>query len=251
MPLTLFIYTFIFNNFEEIYQRKNLPYFAFFLFTLIFAMKISNGKTQILQSFKDEEDLQKCLKKYVTYLCIPMLISPLAWIDLGTILNRFRRNSGRFTPPDATGNWVRINRGDQSFKPHQYLASGQTKEEAIGSLRYEIWSNTVTKEVRLLQWDKSSKYRDCPECHYYTFEVNKTKTIRKATYSSSGKGEKYDSCRNCTYFRHIKFFTIPMKTRSSSSSSSGGRSSSGGGGSFGGGSSGGGGAGGRFAAPFH
>ncbi|WP_079645878.1 hypothetical protein [Sphingobacterium nematocida] len=125
---------------------------------------------------------------------------------------------------------------------------GQKKEESIKSLRYEIWKNTSSNEVRLLPWEKSSHFRDCPQCHYFTLEVNKTKTIRSATYSSSGEGEKFDSCQNCNYFRHLGYFTIPVKSRSSScsGSSGGGSSSSGGGGSFGGGSSGGGGAGGRW-----
>ncbi len=248
MFLTLFIFVFIFNNLEEIYQRKNLPYFAFILLALILAMKITNGRTKIIESFKDEEDLQQGLKRYVKYLFIPMLLTPLAWFDLGGILNRFRRNAGRFTPPDTSGSWVRIKRGDTKAKPQQYLDSGQKKEESIKSLRYEIWTNTASKEVRLLPWDKSSHYRDCPECHYFTLEVNKTRTIRSATYSSSGEGEKFDSCQNCNYFKHIGFFTIAMKSRESSSGSSGGGGSSrgGGGGSFGGGRSGGGGAGGRW-----
>lgn len=249
MFLTLFIFVFIFNNLEEIYQRKNLPYFVFVLLALILAMKITNGKTKIVESFKDEEDIQKGLKKYVSYLLIPMLLTPLAWFDLGGILNRFRRNAGRFTPPDSSGNWIRVNRGDTKAKAQRYLDSGQKKEESIKSLRYEIWTNTANKEIRLLPWDRSSHYSDCPQCHYFTLEVKKTRTVRSATYSSSGEGEQFDACQNCKYFKHIKFFTIPMKTRESSSSSSGGGGSSsrgGGGGSFGGGSSGGGGAGGRW-----
>lgn len=249
MFLTLFIFVFVFNNLEEIYQAKNLPYFLFILFALILAMKITNGRSKIVDSFKDEEDLQKGLKRYLKYLFVPMLLTPLAWFDLWGILKRFRQNEGRFNPPDTDGNWIRINRSDRQAKPNQYLDSGQKKEETIKSLRYEIWTNKKTKEVRLLPWDKSSRYRDCPQCHYFTLEINKTKTIRSATYSSSGEGEQFDSCQNCNYFKHISFFTIPVKSRESSSGSSGGGSSSsrsGGGGSFGGGSSGGGGAGGRW-----
>ncbi|WP_205600207.1 MULTISPECIES: TPM domain-containing protein [Sphingobacterium] len=248
MFITLFIFVFIFNNLEEIYQIKNLPYFMFILLALILATKISNGKSKIVESFKDEEDLQRSLKSYVKYLVLPMLLTPLAWFDLWGILNRFRRNVGRFTPPDNTNNWIRVNRSDSKAKPNQYLDPGQKKEESIKSLRYEIWKNTSSNEVRLLPWEKSSHFRDCPQCHYFTLEVNKTKTIRSATYSLSGEGEKFDSCQNCNYFRHVGFFTIPVKSRSSSGSGSsgGGSSSSGGGGSFGGGSSGGGGAGGRW-----
>ena len=247
--VTLFIFAFVFNNLEDIYQRKNLPYFAFVLFAIILAMKITNGRSTIIKSFQDEEDLQHTLKQYAAYLFIPILLSPLAWIDLIGIFNRFRKNAGRFNPPDQSGDWERVNRSDKAAKPKSYLNSAQLKEETVKSLQYEIWKNTKTGEVKLIPWNKSSRFKECPRCHYYTLEVNKTKTITAATYSSSGKGEKYDSCQNCDFFGSKGYFTIPRKSERSggrSSSGGGGSSSSSGSGSFGGGSSGGGGAGGKW-----
>ena len=82
-----------------------------------------------------------------------------------------------------------------------------------------------------------------------TLEKDKSKTIKPATYSSTGTGEKVDQCGNCSYRVVLDTYIIPIKTKSSSSGgsgSSGGGGSSSGGGSFGGGSSGGGGAGGRW-----
>lgn len=247
MFLTLFIFVFVFNNLEEIYTLKNLPYFIFILLAIILAMKIADGRTQINEGFKDEKDLQGALKKYVKYLFVPMLLTPLAWFDLWSIFSRFKRNSGRFVAPDNSDGWVRINRSDKSAR--KYLDKGQSKEEAIESLRYEIWTNSGTKEVRLVPWEKKSGFTTCPQCGYFTLELNREKTIRSATYSSSGEGERFESCEYCNYFKHIGYFTIQMKSRESSSSSSGGGSSSSSGssgGSFGGGSSGGGGAGGRW-----
>jgi len=249
MFVSLFVFLFVFGNLEEIYQAKNLPYFVFIFCAIVLAMKITNGRSAITKSFKDEEDLQRTLKRFTTYLFIPMLLTPLAWIDLGMIFNRFAKNTGRFTPPDNSGDWERINRADRGAKPKQYLNNGQIKEETVKSLRYEIWKNRKTNEVKLVAWEKSSRFRECPKCHYYTLEVNKTRTIQSATYSSSGQGERFDSCQNCNYFLSKGYYTIPRKSESSGSSGSsgGGRSSSGGGGgSFGGGSSGGGGAGGRW-----
>lgn len=245
---TLFIFVFLLDNLEKVYQLKNLPYFLFVLLALILAMKITNGRSKIIDSFKDEEDLQKNLKHYVKFLFIPMLLTPLAWFDLWSILSRFRANVGRFSPPDESGSWIRVNRGDNKSKPKQYLDTGQKKEEEIKSIRYEIWTNAKNNEVRLIPWNKSKQFRVCPQCHYFTLEVNKTKTIRSATYSSSGEGERFDTCQNCNYYKHIGYYKIAKKSQSSSGSSSsgGGSSRSSGGGSFGGGSSGGGGAGGRW-----
>ena len=249
MFISMFIFVFVFDNLEEIYQVKHLPYFVFVLCALILAMKITNGRSSIVESYKDEQDLQQGLKKFMAYLFIPMLLTPLAWIDLGMIFNRFAKSSGRFTPPDNNGHWVRINRGDRGANPKQYLDNGQIKEETIKSLRYEIWKNGKTGAVKLIPWEKNSRFKECPKCHYYTLERNKTRTIESATYSSSGRGEKFDSCQNCGYFLSKGYFTIPRKSESSGSSGSsggGGGGSSSGGGSFGGGSSGGGGAGGRW-----
>lgn len=73
----------------------------------------------------------------------------------------------------------------------------------------------------------------CPMCNKY-MSVYK-RTLRYATYYSTGLGEKTENCNNCGHHR-VSTYTISRKTRSSSSSSSssssggGGRSSGGGGG---------------------
>src|SRR5690606_26170440 len=92
MFVSLFVFLFVFGNLEEIYQAKNLPYFVFIFCAIVLAMKITNGRSAITKSFKDEEDLQRTLKRFTTYLFIPMLLTPLAWIDLGMIFNRFAKN---------------------------------------------------------------------------------------------------------------------------------------------------------------
>lgn len=245
MFVTLFIFLFVFDNLAEIYQKKNIPYFVLVLAILILAMKIIDGRSIINRGYKDEEDLQKALKKYVGYLFVPMLLTPVAWYGLFSAFNRFNNNKGRFTPPDDSGQWQRINRS--SHGASKYLDKGQKKEEQVASLRYEIWKNQQSGVIKLIAWDKKRKFETCPECGYYTLVRNETRTLRAATYSATGQGETFDTCKNCTYFVSKGTFTIPKKERSSGSSSGGGsRGSSGSSGSFGGGSSGGGGAGGRW-----
>ncbi len=69
----------------------------------------------------------------------------------------------------------------------------------------------------------------CPRCNKY-MSVS-TRTLRHATYYSTGLGEKTVDCDNCGY-HNVSTYTISRKTRSKSSSGSsgGGRSSGGGGG---------------------
>lgn len=252
MFITLFIFAFLLNNFEEVYQVKNLPYFAFVLAALILAMKITTARKAIGESYVDEEDKHTALKKFALYSFVPILLSPLAWIDFGLLVKYFGKNNGRFTAPDHSGDWERIKRTANSSELKKYLDSGQQKEEKIRGRKYEIWRNTKSGKIEIIPWEINNKFKECPQCHYFTLEKSKHKVLKNATYSASGKGEIADDCSNCNYYKFIMTYTIPKKTRSSggssggSSSSGGGSSSSSGGGSFGGGSSGGGGAGGRW-----
>jgi len=90
---------------------------------------------------------------------------------------------------------------------------------------------------------KAAAFRMCQKCHTLTMAKTGEKTVQAATYSSTGKGEREFTCKNCGATM-LAPFVIPMKQRSSSGSGS--RSSGSGGGSWGGGSTGGGGAGGKW-----
>ena len=86
--------------------------------------------------------------------------------------------------------------------------------------------------------------RRCPKCRRFWALTIKTKIIKAATYTASGKKEVERTCKYCS-FHDKKIVKIPKRTRSSGFSSGGGFSSGSSGGSFGGfggGSSGGGGA---------
>ncbi|MGE8242575.1 MAG: TPM domain-containing protein [Sphingobacterium sp.] len=246
MFASVFICAFALNNFEVVYQWKNLPYFIFIFGSITLAMKYNASRTQIVNSYRDEENIQRALRKFRIWGLVPLLLSPLALFDLFGINKRIRRNELRLTPPDGSGRWLRMNKDDVSIRESAYLDQGQLMEEKIGSRSYEIWIDQTSNETKLVPWDENAGYIDCPQCHYRTFETGLSHTIRSATYSSQGLEERFDKCKNCGHRVSHGEHTIPVKVRSSSSRSGGGGSSSSGGGSFGGGSSGGGGAGGRW-----
>ncbi|MDM1295506.1 TPM domain-containing protein [Sphingobacterium sp. N143] len=246
MFASVFICAFALNNFEIVYQWKNLPYFVFIFGSITLAMKYNASRTQIINSYRDEENIQQALRKFRVWGLIPLMLSPLALFDLFGINKRIRRNELRLTPPDGSGRWLRMNKDDADTRESAYLDKGQLLEEKIGSRSYEIWVDQTSNETKLVPWDENAGYMDCPQCHYRTFETGLSRTIRSATYNSQGLEERFDKCKNCGHRVSHGEHTIPVKVRSSSSSSSGGGSGSSGGGSFGGGSSGGGGAGGRW-----
>ncbi|MDF2517743.1 MAG: hypothetical protein K0R59_3039 [Sphingobacterium sp.] len=246
MFASVFICAFALNNFEVVYQWKNLPYFVFIFGSITLAMKYNASRTQIINSYRDEENIQQALRKFRVWGLVPLLLSPLALFDLFGINKRIRRNELRLTPPDDSGRWLRMNKDDAATRESAYLDQGQLLEEKIGSRSYEIWVDQTSNETKLVPWDENAGYMDCPQCHYRTFKTGLSRTIRSATYSTQGLEERFDKCKNCGHRVSHGEHTIPVKVRSSSSRSGGGGSSGGGGGSFGGGSSGGGGAGGRW-----
>ena len=249
MFVSIFIFAFIFKNFEQVYQVKNTPYFLFVFWGLVLWMKIHDTQEAIKKSYVDEKEKGIALKKFAGLTLIPSILAPLALFNMGGILFRLNKYKHRYDPPDNSGDWERIVRTSKKAETSQYLNKGQIKEEKIGSRRYEIWKNNKSQEIKLIPWDVNKRLYECPDCHFFTLEKDKEKVIKKATYTSSGEGEKIDKCENCDYMIVLGTYIIPKLERSSGgsgSSSGGGGGSSGGGGSFGGGSSGGGGAGGRW-----
>ena len=119
-----------------------------------------------------------------------------------------------------------------------FLEKGQITEEDIRSVDYDVWITDNADDILILRYERQfSKYGPCPECQFKTYYKIHSEVIKAATYHSTGTRELTYSCKNCNY-SHVKFETIPRKTRSNSGGSGGG-----GGGSWGGGSSGGGGGG--------
>lgn len=105
----------------------------------------------------------------------------------------------------------------------KFLSDSQQLEEKINSVDYDVWQCECGETLTPIAYNKwISPYRECEDCHARTMRTT-SKTIRAASYSSSGLAEKTHKCENCGKIRKERV-TIPKLTRSSSSS--GGSSSS-------------------------
>lgn len=118
------------------------------------------------------------------------------------------------------------------------LSKGQLMEETLKSVDYDVWRcRACNASEKLAYLNADSKYTDCPKCSTRTYYLQSDRTVRSATTSSEGTGEKIRHCKFCNN-RNVETYTIARIQESSSSSGGSGSS----GGSWGGGSSGGGGA---------
>lgn len=141
------------------------------------------------------------------------------------------------------GNMKKLNEKEDD----QYLTKAQIKEEELRSVDYDVWQCKECGGTEAWHFiNRLSRYKECPSCKALAFYLASDRTIKAATYSSSGKGETTHLCKVCSK-KKVEAYTISQLQRSSSSSSSGGSSwssssSSSSGGSWGGGRSGGGGA---------
>jgi uncharacterized protein len=121
----------------------------------------------------------------------------------------------------------------------EFLTESARMEENLKSGDYDVWTCTSCQAVEMWFYKNSwSKYENCPKCKTLAFHTKSSRTVRSASYTSSGEGERTKLCKFCQHSA-ISSYSIPMLVRSTSSSSSGSSSS---GGSWGGGSSSGGGA---------
>ncbi|WDF68419.1 TPM domain-containing protein [Sphingobacterium oryzagri] len=249
----MLFFAFFFQDMERLFQTSGIPYFLALCGSYMLLFKIYEIRGAIKRSYLDEENRLTALKRFQRDTLIPYVFTPLMLISFLQFRQRWSRSQARFAPPDASGNWRRMNRDEvalQEFK--QQLNTGQLKEEYLSTKFYEVWINTVTAEKRVLGWDEKNTHTACPSCGFKTYKLRDSKVLKAATYSSTGLRKVFNKCANCKQQENLGTETIPKKTRSTSSgggSSSGGSSggsSSSGGGSFGGGSSGGGGAGGRW-----
>lgn len=224
-------------------HKKNIPYLIIFICSLLLGLKYMDSNVSVARSYKDELNKSKALDKFFKMTILPMMLVPLAYIVLIAIKWRLHQDKIRFAPPDDSGNWERINRENFSKQElSKYLNNGQLCEEKIRSRKYEIWKNKLTGQIVTKPWNLKNTYYTCPNCSFKTCEAY-NHTIIPPTYSSSGMGERVETCSYCSHRKSLGTYVIPKKVRSSSSS---GGSSGGGGGSFGGGRSGGGGAGGSW-----
>lgn len=244
----IFIVAFFGINTGQLFTIQAMPWIAFFLGTIFLLSKYISQRQNITNAYKDEANIVEALGRYQKRYWPLMLICPLLLIFLISYLRRKSRLKLRLQPPDDSGKWVRLNR-DEIKGITAYLSEGQIQEEKIRSVSYEIWQRPDDASIQLVKWKgrKYKRYEDCPRCENRTLNKVHTQTIRAATYSSTGIGEKIQDCTFCKYKQSFGTVILPKLQKSSSSGSGGSRgSSSGSSGSWGGGRSGGGGAGGSW-----
>jgi len=129
----------------------------------------------------------------------------------------------------------------------QFLDRGESVEEHLGSVDYDVWACLNCEEVVKIRYGKwFTRYSKCPKCRYKTrFRI--TRTVVQATTSHGGRVRVDEDCRNCDYRKRYSYSTPRISVSSGSSgkrsrgfgfgrSGSSGRSF-GGGGRFGGGRS--------------
>ena len=207
---------------------------ASLVFGLVFVGRIIN----VIRNKEEVYDKYLDLKK-IHYVFILFLI-PIPYIFIYLFLNS-RLKKMRYQPrfSRTTGAPMRLLSEQEE---DEYLEKGQVTEEEIGTADYDVWVTEEGDDVLILRYKKRfTKYKKCPKCGYVTYYHAQSKTIKQATYHSTGKRMIVHRCKNCNH-SDVKYQIIPKKTQSSNSGG-GGFSGGGGGGSWGGGSSGGGGAG--------
>jgi uncharacterized protein len=218
------------------------PFLAIYLFiSLVVGLIIMMRVIAVVRSKEDVYDKYLSIRKSSFLWLIFLLPLPyiLVYFYVRRMMEKFREQP-RFSPLNGKP-MHKLNEEDDD----EFLTEGQITEEEIGSVDYDVWVTDDRDDVMILRYaTRFTKYKKCPKCGFITYHHDRTRIVRHATYSSSGKKEVIHRCKHCNY-RKVSYKTIPKKTRSSSSGSSsrGGFSGGGGGSSWGGGSSGGGGAG--------
>ena len=207
------------------------------LLTAVFSMpKRKTTKTDHVQYIKMREWKSKIIKTAI-FFPMPMLIYLIYYFAK---INHLRNKP--IDCPECGSKMRKLSEG----KEDAYLTEGQQKEEKLKSIDSDVWRCNSCQAIKILPYpsSKSSRYSVCPHCKAATYYVKKDKTLKRATSSRRGEGEKTYICKNCLAKDVVKY-VIPMIIYSSSSSSGGsswGGGSSSSGDSWGGGSTGGGGA---------
>lgn len=250
--LSIFVFAFItgFDWLEKI-SLTDIPIILFVILSFALLFRYISSISRLRKFHQDDENFLKAANKFNQRNFWTILFSPLVLIPVVNQIVKSRKSEPRFTPlKDSHGNeMVRVDR-DINFEGKPFLDPGQREEELIKVYDYDIWESTDKEEVNIKPWpaEDYDDYTECPTCNYKTFSKPVQKTIRAATYSSSGEAKEIKECKFCDHEEFIRNVTLAklVKSSSSSSSSSGGGSSSSSSGSFGGGRSGGGGAGGSW-----
>lgn len=149
------------------------------------------------------------------------------------LIQILRRRRPRFCPVDGT----RMDLMDEVADDSR-LQPGQTIEERLGSVDYDVWHCAACQHVTIESYRRwFSGYGACRSCNYRTLQGTTTIVVEASSTSAGLKRINYQ-CHNCGD-NWVESRIIPQLSSSGSGSGSGsGRSSFGGGSSSGGGASG-------------
>ncbi|GAB3015253.1 hypothetical protein GCM10027051_18760 [Niabella terrae] len=237
---------------SPVFSAAALPYWIAIPGGWLLFLRYLTGRSELLSRTKDVANRVDRLLAYDRRMLPAMLMSPVCFLGKIGLIRHIRIRNRRLKPPDDSGQWKRINK-DKRGALHRYLNPEQRKLEKYQSISHEIWTSKDRDQVKIIAYPgtRFKKYEDCPRCHYHGLR-SKIKTLKSATYSREGLGQRMQACAVCSFEQSLGTVVLPQLVRSSASSSgasssswssSSGSSSSG---SWGGGSSGGGGAGGSW-----
>ncbi|WP_167020842.1 YgcG family protein [Chitinophaga sp. Cy-1792] len=216
-----------------------LAYYITWTVFLHFAILIINLRAAAALRGADRHTRWQRLEAAHLHLVFAGFVFPLPFLFLYMRYFKRRQLSLRNTPYECPTCHQLMHKLDEKTEDH-YLDKAQVIEEQLQSVDYDVWVCDKDNYQMVLDYtDLHIAIAVCPSCDHKTYQCKKTKTLKRATESSTGRGVKTYLCAACGY-SHDYQFIIPKI--SSSSSSSSGSSSSSSSGSWGGGSSGGGGA---------
>jgi len=228
-------------------DRLALATLYLYLMSMVFVRIIR--ERIMLKGFRDKRkffEMTEYIRQSTGYWIMMALIFPLPFIvylPMHFVRKKYYRNYPRKCKL-CEGKMNKLNETEDD----KYLDKAQLVEEQIDSVDYDVWQCEACKGTESWHFkNRWTSYKPCPKCNAVAYYLVDDKTIKAATYSSSGKGESTYQCKSCGKTER-KSYSIAMLTTSSSSSSSSSSGSSyssssgSSGGSWGGGSSGGGGA---------
>jgi uncharacterized protein len=239
---SIIVILFSFSGFnDDVFFAFFTLYFYFIgalIARLIRLQSVINGLLKKQQFYKATE-LVKSTQWYWFLIGLVFPIPFFIYFFIHLYRKRYYRNYPR-TCCQCTAKMKRLSEKDDD----EFLSDSKRMEEELKSGNYDVWLCLSCKATEEYFYKNPwSVYEKCPKCKTLAFYKESSRTIRSASYSSSGEGENTNVCQFCK-FTNVTTYSIAKLERSTSSSSSfsSSSSSSSSGGSWGGGSSSGGGA---------
>ncbi|RZL37028.1 MAG: TPM domain-containing protein, partial [Pedobacter sp.] len=219
---SIFVFAFVtgFGWLEKI-TLSDVPIILFVILSIILLLRYFSSLSRLRKFHQDDENFLKAANKFNKRNFWTVAFSPLVLIPIISQTVKSYKSQPRFTPlKDSHGNdMTRVDR-DINFEGKPFLDPGQREEELIKVYDYDIWESSDKEEVNIKAWpaENYDDYSQCPKCNYKTFSKPLRKTIRAATYSSTGEAKEIKECEFCDHEEFIRNVTLAKLVKSSSSS---------------------------------